>query len=73
MTNPTSFLARFFARNSLYFVVPGAWFAYVGGLTPFIGAAAGFAVAWLVAIPTLVVRRRSVPERDRLEQLLAEG
>lgn len=50
-------LVRFLARYSLYLVVPGLWFAYVGGVPPWIGGLAGFGAALLIGIPVLLAAR----------------
>jgi len=52
-------VVQFLARYAIYFVVPGFWFAYVGGVSPWIGGAAGFGAALLLAVPLLMRRRRA--------------
>lgn len=66
-------LVQFLARYSPYLVVPGLWFAYVGGIAPWIGGAAGFGAALLLGIPILVAARRKGRSRDPLEGLLSDG
>lgn len=66
-------LVQFLARYSLYLVVPGLWFAYIGGIAPWIGGAAGFGAALLLGIPILVASRRDGRSQDLLEVLLSEG
>lgn len=62
-------LVQFLARYALYLVVPGLWFAYVGGVAPWIGGVAGFAAALLLAVPLMLPRRRSSSRREAVDPL----
>ncbi len=50
-------LVQFLAHYALYAVVPGLWFAYIGGVALWIGGAVGFGLA-LVAGLALTTRRK---------------
>jgi hypothetical protein len=51
----------FVVRNAIYGMIPGMWFAYVGGAAPFWGAAGGLLAVALLAVPTRLVRVRRRP------------
>ncbi len=57
-------LAWFVARYAVYTVLPGFWFAYIAGISIWIGGMAGLIVALLLAIPILISSRRK-PARGR--------
>ena len=51
----------FLARYSAYAAVPGMWFAYIGGASPWWGAAAGVGLVLLVGLPVRLLHwRRAV-------------
>ena len=54
-------LLAFLARYSVYAAVPGMWFAYIGGASPWWGAAAGVGLVLLVGLPVWLLNwRRAV-------------
>ncbi len=74
MNERTNDLIQYLARYALYFVIPGFWFAYIGGAPAWTGGAAGLGAALLVGIPVLMARRTRGPKHDRrlLDDLLVE-
>jgi hypothetical protein len=44
-------MLQFMLRYSPYGVVPGMWFAYIAGMSPWYGAAAGLTMTFLVGLP----------------------
>jgi len=51
-------LFAFLVRYAAVAAVPGMWFAYIGGVSPWWGAAIGLSVLFLVGVPTRLMRRR---------------
>lgn len=54
---PESML-QFLVRNAMYGVVPGLWFAYIGGVSPWWGAAGGLIMTIMVGLPPRLLHRR---------------
>jgi hypothetical protein len=78
MTYRLTAFFQFLARYALYLVVPGLWFAYIGGVSPWIGGVAGFIAAALIGLSVLITMRqgrasRGESRRDALEELLTGG
>lgn len=59
MRIPDDGLFAFLLRYSAIAAVPGMWFAYIGGVSPWWGAATGVTVVFLVGLPARLIRRRS--------------
>ena len=55
MVRKTESFVEFLARYSIYAIVPGMWFAYIAGLSPWYGAAGGFTLTFLIALPARLV------------------
>jgi hypothetical protein len=51
-------LVAFLARYSAYAAVPCMWFAYIGDVSPWWGAAAGVSMVFLVGLPARLMRWR---------------
>jgi len=51
-------LFAFLVRYSVYAALPGMWFAYIGGVSPWWGAAIGVTLVFLVGLPARIMRRR---------------
>jgi hypothetical protein len=66
-------LIQFLARYALCFVIPGLWFAYIGGASPWLGGTAGLAAAILLGIAVLLARRGDQRgKRNPLDNLLLD-
>ena len=65
MEKPAENLVQFLARYSIYGILPGIWFAYIGGIAPWYGAAGGFLATVLIAIPVRLVARAERLARSR--------
>lgn len=57
-------LLQFMVRYSPCGVIPLAWFAYIGGISPWWGASAGFVLTFLVGLPPRL--RKRVRQRARV-------
>ena len=55
MVKKTESMVHFMVRNSVYGVVPGMWFAYLAGLSPWWGAAGGLTLTFLIGLPSRLV------------------
>ena len=51
MSKKPESLVQFMLRYSVYGIVPGMWFAYIGGVSPWYGAVAGLTMTFLVGLP----------------------
>ncbi|KAA9131974.1 hypothetical protein F3N42_07315 [Marinihelvus fidelis] len=56
-------LFHFLVRYSPYGMVPLAWFAYIAGSSPWLGAAAGLVLTLLVGVPQRLERLASTRPR----------
>ena len=58
MDNHSDNLIQFMLRYSVYGIVPGMWFAYIGGVSPWYGAVAGLALTFMVGLPSRLLGGR---------------
>ena len=58
MGNNSDNLLQFMLRYSVYGIVPGMWFAYIGGVSPWYGAVAGLTMTLLVGLPSRLLGSR---------------
>ena len=57
-------LLQFLARNVIYAIVPGVWFAYIAGVSPWYGVAAGLTLTFLIGLPSRLVNRANRLEKS---------
>ena len=69
MGNNTDSLVQFMLRYSVYGIVPGMWFAYIGGVSPWYGAAAGLTMTFLVGLPSRLTGGRKDEDIDTHQML----
>lgn len=69
MLKRSEWLFTFMVRNALYGVVPGMWFAYLGGVSLLWGAAGGLGALLLVALPVRLAAFRGKDVKSNLPDL----
>ena len=62
MERRTENLLQFLGRYAIYGVLPGMWFAYVGGISPWWGALGGALLTAAIALPSWLVARGESPD-----------
>ncbi len=61
-------LVQFMLRYSVYGIVPGMWFAYIGGVSPWYGAAAGLSLIFMLGLPSRLVQGNRDPHEGHIGQ-----
>jgi len=72
-TNARESLIVFVARHAPLGVIPGMWFAYVGGISFWWGALGGLAMTAAVAVPLRVVQLSGAARKKRGKEQGIEG
>ncbi len=57
MQKPLQNIIQFLARYSVYTVLPGFWFAYIAGISIWVGGVIGFVACMLLSITILISGR----------------